>query len=75
MDRAGLFQVMHHGARPNWHVGLAAVVKPAASIISSDPGYTHGHPDADVLRDFWPWHPVRVDKREGFEIVATLQIP
>lgn len=72
MDRAGLFQVMHHGARPNWHAGIAGIVKPAASIFSSDPGYTHGHPDADVLRDFWPWNPVRVDKTESFEIVAIL---
>lgn len=73
LDRAGLLQVMHHGARPNWQSGLAAVLKPAASIFSSDPGHTHAHPAPEVLRDFWPWCPVRVDKVTGFSLVASLE--
>ncbi|QNN66445.1 hypothetical protein H9L13_06825 [Sphingomonas lutea] len=74
LQRAGLFQVMHHGARDNWHAGLGAIFKPAASVFSSDPDYTHGHPHAEVLRDFWPWHPIQVDKSSGFELVALLRI-
>lgn len=52
LARAGLVQIMHHGARDNWQPGLGAIFKPAASIFSSDPGYSHGHPHAEVLRDF-----------------------
>ncbi|MCU6453429.1 MBL fold metallo-hydrolase [Sphingomonas sp. A2-49] len=74
LDRAGLLQVMHHGARPNWQPGLAAVLKPAASIFSSDPDYTHAHPAPEVLRDFWSWCPVRVDKVTGFSLVANLEL-
>ncbi|WP_242187104.1 hypothetical protein [Sphingomonas sp. CARO-RG-8B-R24-01] len=73
--RAGLFQVMHHGSRENWQDGLGAAFKPAASIFSSDPGFTHGHPHPEVLRDFWPWYPVRVDKHSGFGLIAVLQTP
>lgn len=75
LDRAGLVQIMHHGARSNWQPGLGAIFKPAASIFSSDPGYSHCHPHAEVLRDFWSWHPVRVDKSLGFALVAVLQVP
>lgn len=72
INRIGLFQVMHHGAEANSYPGLADILKPVASIFSSDPGFTHGHPHAKVLRDFWPWNPIRVDKSNSFEIVALL---
>jgi beta-lactamase superfamily II metal-dependent hydrolase len=53
-DRAGIVQVMHHGASGNWHDGVAAAFEPAVSIFSSDPERKKpGHPHADVLRDFW----------------------
>lgn len=72
-ERAGIFQVMHHGASGNWHGGLADAVKPAISIFSSDPTHKKlGHPHADVLRDFWPWCPVQVDKEKSFHLLATL---
>jgi hypothetical protein len=73
LARIGLFQVMHHGSRKNWQQGLGATFKPAASIFSSDPDFIHGHPHAEVLRDFWPWYPVRVDKDSGFSLVAVVQ--
>lgn len=75
MRRVGLFQVMHHGAEPNWHVGLANIIKPAASIFSSDPNFTHGHPNAKVLRDFWPWTAICVDKNKLFKISVVIKIP
>lgn len=75
LERAGLLQVMHHGARPNWQPGLAAVFRPAASIFSSDPSYAHGHPDPEVLRDFWSWWPVRVDKLAAFSLLAVVELP
>lgn len=73
LDRAGLIQVMHHGARDNWKQGLGAELKPAASIFSSDPNYSHGHPHAEVLRDFWSWHPIKVDKSSDFTVYALLR--
>ncbi|MCX7047075.1 MAG: hypothetical protein NTX50_16505 [Candidatus Sumerlaeota bacterium] len=66
IDRTGVFQVMHHGAKRNWHKGVAEAIKPIVSVFSSDPHHKKlGHPHAEVLRDFWPYCPVRVDKREG----------
>lgn len=75
MDRAGVLQVMHHGSEKNWHAGLAAVLKPAVSVFSSDPSYKHGHPSPEVLHDFWPWCAVKVDKITGFHLVARIVIP
>lgn len=67
LDRHALFQVMHHGAEGNWHAGLASKIRPIFSVFSSDP--THKkfrHPHALVLRDFWPFGAVQVDKTNGF---------
>ena len=62
MARLGVVQVPHHGSKTNWHSGLARVLDPEFSVFSSDPsrGSTY-HPDAEVLRDFWPYSPVRVN--------------
>jgi len=68
MDRIGVFQVMHHGAQKNWHEGVASTINPRFSIFSSNPerkGW--GHPHAAVLRDFWRYGPVQVDKIQGAE--------
>lgn len=73
LERSGIFQVMHHGARGNWHKGVAAAVKPAVSIFSSNPvRVPWGHPHAEVLRDFWSWSPVQVDEVQSFHFLATL---
>lgn len=58
----GVVQVAHHGAKGNWHADLAAKLNPVFSVFSSDParGPTH-HPDAEVLRDFWPHSPIQVN--------------
>lgn len=69
LDRVGVFQVMHHGARANWHKGVAAKLKPKISVFSSDPnrGNTY-HPHAEVLRDFWPFCAVQVDDTSGLDV-------
>jgi beta-lactamase superfamily II metal-dependent hydrolase len=73
LERAGILQVMHHGSEKNWYKGIARILSPAVSIFSSDPTYTtYGHPDADVLRDFWPWCPVQVDRQNGFHFSGCL---
>lgn len=73
LKRAGILQVMHHGSSNNWHAGIAVHLRPAVSIFSSDPTYTtYGHPDADVLRDFWSWCPVQVDRQNGFHFSGFL---
>lgn len=67
--RVGVFQVMHHGARRNWHPGVAARFSPLVSIFSSDPGRgATYHPHAEVLRDFWPYGPEQVDKFRSFYV-------
>ncbi|MDP9838640.1 hypothetical protein J2T09_003412 [Neorhizobium huautlense] len=72
LDRAGILQVMHHGAEGNWHAGLASFLNPAASIFSSDPNHKgYGHPHAAVLRDFWPFHSVQVDKEAGLHLLGV----
>jgi len=74
LARAGILQVMHHGASANWHNGVASTLAPAVSIFSSDPARKpHHHPNADVLRDFWPWCPVQVDRSNGFHLLAVIE--
>lgn len=75
LERSGIFQVMHHGSSANWCPGLANTLRPAVSIISSDPNFRHGraregHPHSRVLRDFWPWCPARVDTDTSFCLTA-----
>jgi glyoxylase-like metal-dependent hydrolase (beta-lactamase superfamily II) len=68
-----VFQVPHHGARANWHDGLAALIAPKASVFSSEPRQSYGHPHAEVLRDFWPFNPVQVDQKTGFSTHVFLK--
>jgi hypothetical protein len=70
--QTSVFQVAHHGARANWHEGLATLVAPVTSVFSSDPTHKHGHPHAEVLRDFWPFRPVQVDQHAGFSTHIVL---
>jgi hypothetical protein len=63
----GVFQVMHHGAEANWHQGCAEAIAPRFSVFSSDPERKRWkHPHAPVLRDFWRYGAVQVDKDSGF---------
>lgn len=73
LGRTGMFQVMHHGSRHNWHFGMGEFLKPAASIFCSDPAHKRfGHPHAEVLRDFWMYSPVQVDRINGFHLRGSL---
>jgi hypothetical protein len=65
LGKASVFQVMHHGASGNSSPGVAALVAPRASIICSDPSKGQKHPDADVLRQFWPYNCIQVDDAIG----------
>lgn len=71
--RTSVFQVAHHGARANWHDGLAALVAPKTSIFSSNPLGSYLHPHAEVLRDFWPYRPVQVDQQTGYCLHVVLE--
>jgi hypothetical protein len=58
---------MHHGAKANWHHGVAAAIAPLFSVFSSDPERKKWkHPNAQVLRDFWCYGAVQVDKSTDF---------
>jgi hypothetical protein len=73
--RSGIFQVMHHGARGNWHNGIAAALEPAVSLFSSDPAHKgFGHPHAEALRDFWPYRATQIDGAEGFHFRGILEL-
>lgn len=76
LTRAGVLQVMHHGAKGNWHAGIAAELNPAVSIFSSNPNHKKlGHPHAEVVRDFWSNCPVQVDETNDFRLLAILALP
>lgn len=61
--RVGCLQVMHHGSRHSWHVGLAKKLSPLVSVFSADPSHRRfQHPHAEVVRDFLPFTPMQVDK-------------
>jgi len=65
--RIGVFQVMHHGAEANWHQGTAEAIAPLFSVFSSDPERKRWkHPHAPVLKDFWRFGAVQVDKTANF---------
>ncbi len=38
------------------------------SVFSSDPNNKLGHPHADVVRDFLPFHPIQIDKTRDFSL-------
>lgn len=66
LSKASVFQVMHHGASGNSSPEVAALVVPRASIFCSDPSKGQKHPDADVLRQFWPYNCIQVDDAIGW---------
>lgn len=67
LNKTGVFQVMHHGSKGNWHLGLAAKIRPVASVICSH--YPkHKHPDHVVESDFKPFGLIRVDKDFGWTV-------
>lgn len=75
LARSKIFQVMHHGAKGNSHTGIAAALRPAVSVFSSDPARgPHHHPHQDVWQDFLPYHPTQVDLVTGFSLHGYLWI-
>lgn len=70
---ATVFQIPHHGSRHNWYPGLASDVSPKSSVISSEFTNKHGHPHAEVLRDFWPFNPIQVDQHGDYLVRIMLE--
>ena len=68
LARAGILQVMHHGASRNCRFGLGAMLHPAVSIFSSNPNESPYHPHKAVLREFAPYCPKQVDRRDGWRV-------
>jgi hypothetical protein len=66
LEKISVFQVMHHGASGNSSREVAPLVLPRASIFCSDPTQGEKHPDAEVLRQFWPYNCVQVDGTMGW---------
>ncbi|MDM9586380.1 hypothetical protein QUC26_00060 [Pseudomonas asiatica] len=73
MESIHVLQVMHHGSRNNWFPGIAAKIRPKNSVFSSDPTHRgYKHPHAEVLRDFWEFGPIQVDKNNGVDFEMRL---
>jgi beta-lactamase superfamily II metal-dependent hydrolase len=65
---------MHHGARANWHQGIANAIAPYFSVFSSDPEHRrYKHPHAEVVRDFWQFGAIQVDKASDFNVYGYLE--
>lgn len=62
MRRLGVFQVNHHGAKANWHPGLAEKLCPRFSIFCSDDTKGNCHPSKEVKMDFQDYRPIQVNK-------------
>jgi len=63
MKNLGAMQVMHHGSQHSCGDDVADKLAPFCSVFCSDPGLPpHHHPHPNVLRQFWPYHPVQADK-------------
>lgn len=75
LARAGVLQVMHHGALSNWHHGVASALAPAVSIFSSEPSRSPHHPHPSVLNDFSSWCPVQVDSANSYCLFAVITWP
>ena len=73
MLRCGVFQVMHHGAKGNWHRGVGKAVRPVFSVFSSDPGRKLGHPHKPVALDFKPYGPTQVNQSGRFTVFGDLR--
>lgn len=71
LDKASVFQVMHHGASGNPSPEVAATVAPRASIFCSDPSKGKKHPDENVLRQFWPYNCIQVDDAMGWQMLGV----
>ncbi|WP_294325312.1 hypothetical protein [uncultured Sphingomonas sp.] len=73
LDKASVFQVMHHGASGNSSPEVAALVAPRASIFCSDPSKGDKHPHADVLRQFWPYNCIQVNDAIGWLMLGEFE--
>lgn len=66
-------QVMHHGARANWHAGLADKIRPEFSVFSSNPLHRrYRHPHTEVIEDFTSYRPLQASKGESVSITLRL---
>lgn len=64
MEKLGVFQVNHHGAKENWKAGLAGRINAKIAVFSSDPKRLRpGHPHPDVWQDYLNHHPVQVNNK------------
>lgn len=75
LERAGVFQVMHHGSKHNWCKPVAPAVRPLASLFSSDPTRKRKHPDKVVWRAFWGYRRRQIDKRRGWSLAGAFIRP
>jgi hypothetical protein len=69
-------QVMHHGARANWHTGLADKIRPEFSVFSSNPLHKrYRHPHTEVLEDFSSYRPLQATKGKSVNLAFRLLFP
>ncbi|WP_189436882.1 hypothetical protein [Pseudovibrio japonicus] len=76
ISNAGVFQVMHHGAKGNYRTGFASSVRPAISVFSADKnGKQHGHPNGCVVLEFSSYTPLHVHQDKDLSVRGILLPP
>ena len=64
-------QVMHHGAKGNWHKGVATKLAPMISVFSSNPNDgRYRHPHIPVWKDFEKFGRTQVNESCGMAVCA-----
>jgi hypothetical protein len=76
LESLAALQVMHHGARANWHTGLADKIRPEFSVFSSNPLHKrYRHPHTEVLKDFASYRPLQASKGSAVNLAFGLLFP
>lgn len=71
MKKIAIFQVMHHGSRYHWYLGLADQIAPKWSVFSANPKIGEHYPHSDVLHDFVSYQPTLVNQQQGAYFVIS----
>src|SRR5262249_57831331 len=73
LDHIGVLRVMHHGAKNNWHRGVASRLARRVSVFNADPTGGYRHPHKPVWNDFRNFGGVCADTVKSLSVVGLLQ--
>ncbi len=75
MQQPKVLQVMHHGAKSSWHLGVADALAPVFSVFCAYKPGLYRHPHDDVWKDFTFYRPwiCGAHRRESFRLYQQLR--